>query len=92
MKISLTSEDDIANIDISTDGTWQRRGYSPLNGVVTVVRTTESALHFKHLQRFASSVAQVTDSMAYLDHADDRNGEYLNIHDCTITIVVQQDQ
>ena len=30
------AEDNIANIDISADGTWQRRGYASLNGAVTV--------------------------------------------------------
>lgn len=27
----------IANITVSCDGTWQRRGYASLNGVVTVI-------------------------------------------------------
>ena len=31
------AEDNIANIDISADGTWQRRGYASLNGAVTVI-------------------------------------------------------
>ena len=31
------SEDAIANVAISADGTWQRRGYSSLNGAVTII-------------------------------------------------------
>ena len=31
------AEDNIDNIDISADGTWQRRGYASLNGAVTVI-------------------------------------------------------
>ena len=29
--------DEIVNTAISIDGTWQRRGFSSLNGVVTVI-------------------------------------------------------
>ena len=39
-KVSLQDEfkeDSIANIDISTDGAWQRRGYASLNGLVTII-------------------------------------------------------
>jgi len=32
-----SSSGDIADCDVSVDGTWQRRGYSSLNGVVTVL-------------------------------------------------------
>ena len=31
------SEDQVVDIDASFDGTWQKRGYSSLNGVVTVI-------------------------------------------------------
>ena len=31
------AEDEIGNITISTDGTWQRRGFSSRNGVVTII-------------------------------------------------------
>ena len=31
-----TVKDEIINTTISTDGSWQRRGFSSLNGVVTV--------------------------------------------------------
>ena len=30
-------KDEIINTTISTDGSWQRRGFSSLNGVVTVI-------------------------------------------------------
>ena len=30
-------EDVVANAAISADGTWQRRGYSSLNGAVTII-------------------------------------------------------
>ena len=32
-----SSSDAIKNLQVSSDGTWQRRGYSSLNGVVTVI-------------------------------------------------------
>ena len=31
------SEDQVVDIDASFDGTWQKRGYLSLNGVVTVI-------------------------------------------------------
>ena len=31
------SSDAIKDVKVSSDGTWQRRGYSSLNGVVTVI-------------------------------------------------------
>ena len=31
------SETDIVDIDASSDGSWQRKGFSSLNGVVTVI-------------------------------------------------------
>ena len=30
-------KNDVADIAVSCDGTWQRRGFSSLNGVVTVI-------------------------------------------------------
>ena len=30
-------EDEVRDTVVSCDGTWQRRGYSPLNGVVTAI-------------------------------------------------------
>ena len=33
------SEDFVANITVSCDSTWQKRGHSSLNGVVTVIAT-----------------------------------------------------
>ena len=32
-----SSSDAIKGVEVSSDGTWQRRGYSSLNGVVTVI-------------------------------------------------------
>ena len=32
-----SSNNAIKNLQVSSDGTWQRRGYSSLNGVVTVI-------------------------------------------------------
>ena len=32
------SDDLICNIAVSCDGTWQKRGYSSLNGVVSVIK------------------------------------------------------
>ena len=41
MKVSndnnQTSSSDIANTTVSGDGEWQKRGYSSLNGVVTLI-------------------------------------------------------
>ena len=31
------NQDEIVNIDASFDGTWQKRGFSSLNGIVTVI-------------------------------------------------------
>ena len=32
-----SSSDAIKDVEVSSDGSWQRRVYSPLNGVVTVI-------------------------------------------------------
>ena len=33
----VDNNDEVVNIMISADGTWQRRGFSSLNGVVTII-------------------------------------------------------
>ena len=36
-KLGLTSDDAVADLNVSVDGTWQTRGFSSLNGVVTLM-------------------------------------------------------
>ena len=36
-EIKGDDKDPMCNIAVSCDGTWQKRGYSSLNGIVTVV-------------------------------------------------------
>ena len=36
-KLKNFSEDEAVDIDVSFDGTWQKRGYSSLNVVVTMI-------------------------------------------------------
>ena len=37
-EIKGDDEEPICDIAVSCDGTWQKRGYSSLNGIVTVVK------------------------------------------------------
>ena len=47
-----STDDSVANIEISTDGAWQRRGYASLNGLVTVVTMdTNKCVDFEVLSK-----------------------------------------
>ena len=47
-----STDDSVANIEISTDGAWQRRGYASLNGLVTVVAMdTNKCVDFEVLSK-----------------------------------------
>ena len=49
------AEDNITNIDISADGTWQRRGYASLNCAVTEIGMDNGkCLSFQAFTRYAS--------------------------------------
>ena len=58
-KISLQDEvreDNVANIDISTDGALQRRGYASLNGLVAIVAMdTNQCVDFEVLSKTCKS-------------------------------------
>ena len=58
-KVSLQDEfkeDSIANIDISTDGAWQRRGYASLNGLVTIIAMdTNQCVDFEVLSKICKN-------------------------------------
>ena len=81
------AENNIANIDISADGTWQRRGYASLNGAVTVIGMDNGkCLAFQALTKVCKSC------QAWKQHkGTDKYDEYLKTHD-PLTIMVQQDQ
>ena len=74
------AEDNIANIDISADGTWQRRGYASLNGAVTVIGMDNGKyLAFQALTKVCKS-CQTWE----LHKGTDKYDEYLKTHDCPI--------
>ena len=56
------SEDSVANITVSCDGTWQKRGHSSLNGVVTVIAAdTGKCLDYRVLSKHC-------DACSYWEH------------------------
>ena len=70
--------DNIVNIDISTDGAWQRRGYASLNGLVTVIAMeTNQCVDFEVLSKVCKT-CQVLEKKK----GDDENKE--EQHDCQI--------
>ena len=62
-KVSLRDEfreDGIANIDIWTDGAWQRRSYASLNVLATIVAMeTNQCLDFEVLSKHVGAAKQM---------------------------------
>ena len=55
----LKAKVDIADVGVSVDGTWKRRGYSSLNGVVTAISVdSEKILDCEVLTKFCNGCAQ----------------------------------
>ena len=52
-------EDSIAIIDISTAGTWQRRGHASLNGLVIIAMDTNECVDWKRYQKHVETVKQM---------------------------------
>ena len=52
----VTCEDEIVDSSISCDGTWQRRGFSSLNGAVAILSTdTGKVLDVEPMSRFCNA-------------------------------------
>ena len=69
------TDDSVANIEISTDGAWQRRGYASLNGLVTVVAMdTNKCIDFEVLSKTCKTYEVL----------EKKGVETYNNHDCGI--------
>ena len=70
-KCSTSNPIDVADCNISVDGTWQRRGYSSLNGVVTLMSSVNKKCIDTHVMSKCCKGCQYwerqkeTDSYAY---------------------------
>ena len=74
------SEDAIVNIDISADGTWQRRGYASLNGAVTIIGINNGkCLAFEALSKVCKA-CQTWESLKGYDSYE----EFMQTHKCPI--------
>ena len=74
------SEDAIVNIDISADGTWQRCGYAPLNGAVTIIGINNGkCLAFEALSKVCKA-CQTWESLKGSDPYE----EFMQTHKCPI--------
>ena len=77
--ISITPEaDGIKNITASFDGTWQRRGYSSLNGVVTCI-SEGKVLDYEVLCKVCPQCKYWNKTKTTAEHE-----EWKLYHDCTI--------
>ena len=64
------NEDEIVNIDASFDGTWQKRGFSSLNGVgIVIAKDTGKCIDYHVLSKKCSGCA------AWEDRKDTREYE-----------------
>ncbi|XP_047135810.1 uncharacterized protein LOC124812840 [Hydra vulgaris] len=84
MKINLsylsTDENGISNVTVLCDGSWQRRGFASLNGVVTVIASdTGKCLDY----RVRSTVCKSCQSWEAKKGSDEYE-EYISTHDCNI--------
>ena len=83
-KVSLQDEfkeDSIANIDISTDGAWQRRGYASLNGLVTIIAMdTNQCVDFEVVSKICKS-CEANEKKKGTEHYE----TFKTQHDCQIT-------
>ena len=70
-EIQRVDDDTVADIGVSIDGTWQRRGYSSLNGVVVAISVdTGKVVDCEPMTRFCNSCAiyerhKTKDTVAY---------------------------
>lgn len=80
------NENGVADISVSCDGTWQKRGYSSLNGVVTVI----SADTCKCLD--ARVMSKVCHECTYWEKlkGTDKYFEFIEKHICSINPVQQE--
>ena len=81
---SENGEDEICDIGVSCDGTWQKRGYSSLNGIVTVISIdTGKAIDYEVMVK---KCAQCTlwesrkGTVAYNEFMADQDNECLTNH------------
>ena len=80
--LDVSCDDRISDITVSGDGSWQKRGHSSLNGVVTII-ASDSAKCLDY--RVLSKTCNACKSWEVRKEAEpDLYQKFLETHDCSI--------
>ena len=73
-------DDAVADIDISADGSWQRRGYASVNGLVTIISMDSGkCVDYDIMTKMCKSCEAME-----INKGSEEYDNYLKVHDCPI--------